>query len=560
LARLSRSHDRACIGAGRLVLAGGWLATTMSLCLAALVSACASRSRPPVGPGAVAVARQAVERGCYVGLRDALAGARSALGRSGSTPLRREAFTMAILLAVRQRQLRIAGDDYLAVATELAAGLGSWTRTWLEVASALGSLLRPRSPEEGIAARALLSSRFAVWRAALEADPSAATVFLLRTLECHEDRGAAGRLRPLPADDGEPPILAWQRATCGPPDLPALAALLEREPCFAEAAYQLAIGSIRLGRLAEAEPRLEAAVAALPEWLAAWISLGNVRLGREDFDGARRAYDAALQVSPDGPEARLGRLKSLSYLGDHAAALEEADRLLALEEWFIGEAHFWRAWNLARLDRYEEARRDVAAAKPRLHNAELYKLSGTIERSLGQSEAARAELARARELAPEDCEVPYLEGDLEASVGQWTRAAGAFAAAGTCYVQEEVRLRAALEQDARAEATEPRVVARRRREIEEAHDRQGASFLGAGLACARAGRHAEARDWATRALDYPRWAGQARALLQQLPPPQDLRDVEPRPDGLDERDQIAEVPLQDGADVNLRREWLAHPV
>lgn len=483
--------------------------------------ACAARTRTLADSAAAAAARHAIDRGCYVALRDALAEARAAAGRSRSTALQREAFTLAVLLAVRQRQLRIGGDDYLAVARELASGLDSGADAWLEIASAFGpGPGRGRwSPEEDIAARRLVADRLAGWQTVLAADRSTAAVFLLRTLQCRSDPAVAERLRALPADERDPPLLAWQRAMCGPPDLAALAVLLEREPCFAEVAYQLAIGSIRLGRLAEAEPRLEEVVAAVPEWAAAWTSLGNVRLGREDFDGARRAYDAALERAPDLAEARLGRLKSLSYLAEHAGALEEADRLLALGEWFLGEAHFWRAWNLARLGRYEEARQDVTAARSRLHNAELYKLSSMVERFLGQPDAARAELAQARNLAPDDCEVPFLVGELEVSVGRWPAAADAFVAAGTCFVQEEASARTALEREARSAASDPRLVARRRRQIEEAHDRQGASFLGAAVALARAGRRAEAREWAARALDYPKWAARARALLQDLSPP-----------------------------------------
>ena len=88
------------------------------------------------------------------------------------------------------------------------------------------------------------------------------------------------------------------------------------------------------------------ALASFPSLVPALALRGDLRQRMEDFDTALTLYDALLERLPEHREALLGRLKSLGFLGRHAESLLTADRMLTLGTWYIGEAYYWKAWNL----------------------------------------------------------------------------------------------------------------------------------------------------------------------------------------------------------------------
>jgi tetratricopeptide (TPR) repeat protein len=65
----------------------------------------------------------------------------------------------------------------------------------------------------------------------------------------------------------------------------------------------------------------------------------------EEWAAALEAYDAAIALSPDHPEAMIGRTISLSRLGRPDEAIETASQVIDGGEWRRGEAFYWRGWN-----------------------------------------------------------------------------------------------------------------------------------------------------------------------------------------------------------------------
>ena len=65
----------------------------------------------------------------------------------------------------------------------------------------------------------------------------------------------------------------------------------------------------------------------------------------EEFDEAVEFFDRTLAVVPAFPDALLGKVRALTYLGRHEDALVTVDQLLALERWLVGDARYWRALN-----------------------------------------------------------------------------------------------------------------------------------------------------------------------------------------------------------------------
>jgi tetratricopeptide (TPR) repeat protein len=75
-----------------------------------------------------------------------------------------------------------------------------------------------------------------------------------------------------------------------------------------------------------AEAELEEALAARPDFTAAWLNLGNLREDLGDHVGAREAYEAALRASPGTGRAlaRLGAMTAHQGRPDEAIAFLEA--------------------------------------------------------------------------------------------------------------------------------------------------------------------------------------------------------------------------------------------
>nr|WP_186329845.1 tetratricopeptide repeat protein [Variovorax boronicumulans] len=149
------------------------------------------------------------------------------------------------------------------------------------------------------------------------------------------------------------------------------------------------------GRHAEAETRLEAAAALVPDRPSTLLNLGVVRLRLGRPGEALRALDALAALEPANPAGRFQRALALNQLGRHAEALALLDALLA-EHPATATAHQLRGQTLQALERHADAlpayERAVALA-PGLAEAQL--LLGQLLRDLQRPAAARAAFEQA---------------------------------------------------------------------------------------------------------------------------------------------------------------------
>src|SRR4029077_2974192 len=97
--------------------------------------------------------------------------------------------------------------------------------------------------------------------------------------------------------------------------------------------YFLALRATLGGKIDEAIDRLEIAYDWKPRWPGVTNSLANTYFTIEEFDRAVDFFDRTLAVLPSFPDALLGKVKALTYLGRYSDALATVDRLLALEHW-----------------------------------------------------------------------------------------------------------------------------------------------------------------------------------------------------------------------------------
>lgn len=102
-------------------------------------------------------------------------------------------------------------------------------------------------------------------------------------------------------------------------------ALQENNP---ELIYDLADAYLRLAKIKEAIEVLEDASRKSPRSAATWVRLGQAFMADLNFEKAREAFDHALKLAPDLPQAQQGLGSALLRLGNRA----EAKRLLSAQK------------------------------------------------------------------------------------------------------------------------------------------------------------------------------------------------------------------------------------
>lgn len=525
--------------------------STLAFIAASLLAAhCAHRPPAPLDNGprrasnapvpqraTLADAHAQVRQGCYDCLREALASYVAALDDPQlSREAREGAVRTALLLAVRENELGLVDSGYLTQARDLAgpaaqapvdllglielaellatgpvggsraAMTDGQLKSMLQLARTQdqwGMTLRARVPQD------LVASYFWV---GLVCGPYGSRA---PTREARED--ALGMLI-------ESPLIAYKHWTaCGVLDQEPLERLVAADPRFREIDYFL--GQHALGAQRHVEPNLDLAEAhftAAYEWRATWpsaiVALANVAMLVEDFPRALELFTQALALVPEDPEALTGVVRALTYQDRHVEAIAAADRLLASGR-NPGDAHYWRALNLARLLEYDRAWDDIEKASAGLANAEVPKLAGIIAMNRREFTVARQRLELAQRRRRGDCETGFYLQSILAEQREWDSVARMAADAAACFEGQEAQVRHELEtlrasdvQDARR----ARQVARREQQLVSDARMRTFAWFNAAVANFNLARAPEAALFAQKLTDHEYFGERARALLDRL--------------------------------------------
>jgi len=485
-------------------------ASSVLLLVATMSVGCTARvARDVAGPSAAEI--DALFRdGCYLCLQDAL----RRLSTSGqSRGARRKADEVVIVMALRERELGLTDSGLLSALQQRRSDLGPDLQLLVDVAAAMPWSRRFAVDEDADLRRTATASRDR-WEQTLTplATTSVASEYVRLSLLCSYP---ADPLQPPTSTFDTMPLIRFRLATCRGRDILALEALAASVLRFFEARYLLALDALIAGRTDEARSGLEQAFGALPQWPAAANALAGLAFAVEDFETALARYRDAIAVDATHRDALLGQVKALSYLDRPAEAVAAADHMLALGEYFIGDAHYWRAWNLHRADRHLEAEAAVDQAKQYMRGPEVSALAGYIAVALRKFDQARADFSAALTDAPDECDVALALAGVEQEFAEWVAAGRRLDAAAECYVGRERELREAI---AKLPADDVRRRAARARDVGEARRQQGRAILAAAAAWLRAGDRDTARGRAERALGFPEVANEAGILLKRMAP------------------------------------------
>jgi tetratricopeptide (TPR) repeat protein len=269
------------------------------------------------------------------------------------------------------------------------------------------------------------------------------------------------------------PLLRYRLGICGSAHGPTLRALRAADSDFVDADYALGRYAVQVRGypdLDEALRLLRSAASAFPGSPAIAAMGGDVYQMIEAWNEALAAYDAALALVPDHPDALIGRTVGLSNLERHPDAIATATRLIEHGRWFVGQALYWRAWNQFQLGEYPLAREDADRARTIMVNPGVYLLSGMIDWRLRRLESAEREFEAATFLGGVRNELSKAPGALEA-----------FKQAERCYSLTITLRREAIARLEDADATpahKAREIARHQRAIEQAEKRRAEAMTG----------------------------------------------------------------------------------
>ena len=452
--------------------------------LAAVSSSC-TRPRASLPPAAVAPpagdVEALIERGCFHCLEQALARAED----RRQTPL---AFEAAVLLALRATELGMPSEEWIARARTYADGNSERTE-YLEMATAVqpdplrglrDDLLVETQTRNRIQQRlASVVSWYDVLQNGAHSD--AFRRYLELTLICAVDRRPERfeRLDALTPRLPDVSLLNYRVGACDDRYRSRLRSLQTAIPEFVDADYALGRYALRdpeSPNQDEAMRRLRSAAAAFPTSTAIPTTIGNLYQSWEDWPNALAAFDQALALLPSHPDARLGRVVSLSNLDRHDEAIASATDLIDAGRWHLGQAFYWRAWNYFSIGNNQAARVDADRTRTLMVNPAVFLLSGLIEWRLLRRETAETEFQEALKMDFGQCEAAFYLGGVRAELRKLPEALAAINQARQCY-DLALAVRRKLFEDAMAKAVTPearaRESARHERAIASVQKRRG---------------------------------------------------------------------------------------
>jgi tetratricopeptide (TPR) repeat protein len=473
-----------------------------------------------------------VRDGCYTCLEEAAAIYERAVGLAPDrTEPRRQLVDTLILMAARERELGLGKRTSLQRAQAAASVLPlPWDYdTLLAIVQASGWNARGVSPaqqEEQFNNRVMAHTSWKDWRVTLlRAAPFDLTSqHLLAAFDCNyrmlfDDAG----IKPWSPEGDVYPLVEYRIAACEGNE-GRLDGVLKRVPRFGEAHLYLGEVALTNRKLRTAERHLLEAVEALPELAAGYYQLGQVYALTEEFDLAHWAYGNVLAAVPDHRFAMLEDAKALTYLKRPEEAIAIVNEMIRLGTWYLGEAHYWRAWNRYHLGQYDTANDDVVKSRQWLiMNPGVAELTGLIALARNEVERAEGEFRAAMELTAShgerNCNVAYYLPSVLVMQRKWAEGAPLFVKAEACLVEDERETRGRLAEIQRADLPadrQVRLVTVKEKQIAGLQAQQQRSAFNAAVAYVNMGQPDQARPLAERAASLPELATQVKALLARI--------------------------------------------
>lgn len=330
------------------------------------------------------------------------------------------------------------------------------------------------------------------------------------------------KLDPKPIREAHPGsrMVAFQAAVSPSLEIDLVEALLAVEPEFAEAHYYIGEVALLGGKLLTAERHYLPVHEKIPESLSVLISLAKVAFQMEELETCLEYNEKALAYLPTYRDALLGKGLCLGYLGREEEALTVLGRLLELGTYYLGEGNYWTAWNLNELQRLEEARKAIDAAKVFLVNySDVSALSGIIAYRQGRQDDAEKDLRQALNIEPSNSDAAMYLGRLYADRKDWLNSGIYFAGAALSLEEKEQGMEKKIEEIEASDMPQERknrLVIKKKVQILSTQATKATCQYNGAAGYHNAGSFDRALDLARLAAAHPAFAEKAAALIKLI--------------------------------------------
>jgi tetratricopeptide (TPR) repeat protein len=418
--------------------------------LLGLTLACAPRPVPVVAvpqlapevlAARLAEADRLALRGCYLCLKEAAAAYAALLADTDDLTVRIRALENYLMVAIREVELRIPDSGAREAALQLQDTLPVSYAAYFRVLE----VVDPTQPLYVRGEPLLLKQQYGEQLkllAELEADTSASAMkayfFLALVIQTRQFKDIKEQIGTIPAAHPQDLSLQYRLLAFQPTySAEGARALIGRETGFGEAHLLIGQRALLNGNIAAAHRELTRARELLPDSVSIALALANVTFSYARYADALVLFDRIL-ASPAssgiGPQAQLGRAKSLSYLKRHDEAIAQLIELLQNDPRNTpGEKYYWRAWNQLQLGRAQLAYNDAMAGLNAMRNDAIYRLAGMASFGLNRTTEARNYFEEALKMNSADCDSERYLGLLDSAELNWKPAVGRFKAAASCY-------------------------------------------------------------------------------------------------------------------------------
>jgi tetratricopeptide (TPR) repeat protein len=315
-------------------------------------------------------------------------------------------------------------------------------------------------------------------------------------------------------------ILTYRSAFCPQFKTEIFEDLLKVEPEFWEVRGFLAEAALGKGQTLTAEDHLLAAAGHIPESPYYQILLASIYFFTEEFERSIEYCDKAIALAPEYRDAFLTKAICLSQLGRYPEAIGVLDRIIEMQYYLQGEAHYWLAWNHHALKDLETAQVHIEGSKGRLPtNSEVFGLAGTIALEKMETDRAEKEFTEALKYNAQNSEALFGLARVSELRQKWAEAAGFYVKAADVVAANETSLQAKIgeiKSSPLIEARKAKMLAKKENQLRIARATKATAFLSGAIAWFNAGNPASARDLANRAAEHPQFKDQAAEILAKI--------------------------------------------
>jgi tetratricopeptide (TPR) repeat protein len=300
----------------------------------------------------------------------------------------------------------------------------------------------------------------------------------------------------------------------------SLEKLVHDEPAFHEVFYFLGNMAFRQGSLITAENNFLKAYEYFPQSVSILVSLGSIYFAFEELDKSLAFYEKTLEMAPSHRDALLGKAMCLSYIGKHREAIQICNSMLSLGKYYLGETHYWLAWNQNELGEYDNAWENIEISKKYLIGyGQVLFLAGSIAFNQNSLDEAEKNLLEAYKQDASNGDPAYYLGKIKAIQEDWLNSGAYFETASGNYGRKEELVQKQMDEiqnSSLSDERKKRYVSNKKALLRKTQLTKATSWYNAAAGYYNAGMREKAIQLAEKAAAHPALKDKAVELLHMI--------------------------------------------